>query len=86
MAQAVTRWPLTAEVRVRTRVSPGEIWGGQVNTGTGFSPSPLVFPCQYLSTEALHTHVPYNIWGTNNRPARLWSQFRDMVSPRRHEQ
>jgi hypothetical protein len=39
MAQAVSRRPLTAEARVRSRVSPCEICGGQSGTGTGFSPS-----------------------------------------------
>jgi hypothetical protein len=39
MAQAVSRRPLTADARVRSRVSPYEICGGQSRTGTGFSPS-----------------------------------------------
>jgi hypothetical protein len=39
MAQAVSRRPLTAETRVRSRVSSCEICGGQSGTGTGFSPS-----------------------------------------------
>jgi hypothetical protein len=39
MAHAVSRLPLTADVRVRSRVSPCEICGGQSGTGTGFSPS-----------------------------------------------
>jgi hypothetical protein len=51
MAQAVSRRPLTAEVRVRTRVSPCGICGGQDDSGTGFSPSYLVSPCQHHSTE-----------------------------------
>jgi hypothetical protein len=50
MAQAVSRRPLTAEARVRSRVSPGEICGGQSGTRTGFSPSTSVFPCQFHST------------------------------------
>jgi hypothetical protein len=46
MAQAVSRRPLTAEARVRSRVSPCGICGGQSGIGTGFSPSTSVFPCQ----------------------------------------
>jgi hypothetical protein len=52
MAQAVSRRPLTAEARIRSRASPCGICGGQNGTGTGFSPSTSVFPCQFLSTGA----------------------------------
>jgi hypothetical protein len=52
MSQAVSRQPLTAEARVRSRVSPCVIFGGQSGTGTGLSPSTSVFPCQFHSTGA----------------------------------
>jgi hypothetical protein len=50
MAQAVSRRPLTAEARVRTQVSPCEIFSG---TETGFYPSSSVFPCQYIIPPSL---------------------------------
>jgi hypothetical protein len=52
MAQAVSRRPLTAEARVRSRGSLCGTCGGQSGTGTGFSPSTSVFPCQFHSTGA----------------------------------
>jgi hypothetical protein len=52
MAQAVSRRPLTAEARVRSRASLCGICDGQSDTGTGFSPSTSVFPCQFHSTGA----------------------------------
>jgi hypothetical protein len=63
MAQVVSRRPLTAEARVRDRVNPCGICGGQSGTGTGFSTSSSVFPCQYHSTVAPQTHI---IWGMRN--------------------
>jgi hypothetical protein len=44
MTQAVSRRPLTTEVRVRSRVSPCDICRGQSGTGTGFSPEYFGFP------------------------------------------
>jgi hypothetical protein len=52
MAQAVSRRPLTAEARVRSRVGSCGTCGAQSGTGTGFSPSTSVFPCQFHSTGA----------------------------------
>jgi hypothetical protein len=48
MAQAVSRRPLTAEVRVRSRVNPCEICGGQSGIGTGFSPSYRFSPVNFI--------------------------------------
>jgi hypothetical protein len=52
MAQAVSLRPPTAEAQVRSWVSPCGICDGQSCTGTGFSPSTSVFPCQFHSTGA----------------------------------
>jgi hypothetical protein len=62
MAQAVSRWPLTAEARVLARVSPYEIWGGQ----SRLSPNSSGFP---LSV-SFHRGSPYSYiaWGKNNKP------------------
>jgi hypothetical protein len=63
MVQVVSLRPLTADARVRAPVNACGICGGQSDTGTGFSPSTSVFPCQYHSTVALQTHI---IWGMHN--------------------
>jgi hypothetical protein len=52
MGRAVSRRPVTAEARVRSRVSPCGICGGQSGTATVFSPSTSGFPCQFHSTGA----------------------------------
>ena len=57
IAQAVGLWPLKAEVRVRSQVSPCEICGGQYGTRTSFSPSTSVFPYQHHSTDAPYSYL-----------------------------
>jgi hypothetical protein len=57
MAQAVSRRPLTAEARVRTRLSPCGICSGQSDTGSDFSPSSSVSFCQYHFSVSLHTRT-----------------------------
>jgi hypothetical protein len=52
MAQAVSRRPVTAETRVRSRASACEICGGQSDTETGVSPNTSGFPFQFHSTGA----------------------------------
>jgi hypothetical protein len=61
-AQAVSRQPLTAESRVRARVNPRGICGGQIGTGTGFSHSSSGFPSQYHSPVVLHTLISSGGW------------------------
>jgi hypothetical protein len=48
MTHVVNRRPLTTEAPVRARVNPCGICSGQSGTGTGFSPSSSVSPCQYI--------------------------------------
>jgi hypothetical protein len=56
MAQAVSRWPLTAEARVRARVNPSGICGGQSGTGQVFSEY-FGFRCKYHSTIAPYSSI-----------------------------
>jgi hypothetical protein len=49
MVLEVSRWPLTAEARVRARVGPCRIYDWQSGIRESFSPSFSVFLCQYHS-------------------------------------
>jgi hypothetical protein len=60
-AQAVSCWPLTAEARLRSWVSPCGIYDGRSGTGTVLL-RVLQFPCQYHSTVPLHTHISPGEW------------------------
>lgn len=59
MTRAVSRWPLTAEVWIRSQVSQFGIFGGQIGTGAVFTPRAPVFPSRYRSTSA-----PYSFSST----------------------
>ena len=48
MAEAASRRPLTAEARVRSRVGPCGICGGQSGTGTGFLRVLRFFPVIFI--------------------------------------
>jgi hypothetical protein len=72
MALEVSRRPLKAEARVRSRFSLCGICCGESGTGIGFSPSASVFACQFHSTGApLHgkqKKVIIFITGLHNKP------------------
>jgi hypothetical protein len=73
VAGAVSRRPLTIEVRVQSRVNPCEICGGQSGTGTGFSPSTSVSPCQFIppifnNVEKHKKKLIVFITGSHNKP------------------
>jgi hypothetical protein len=51
-ARPFSHRPLTAETCVRAQLSPCDICAGQSVTGTGFSPSTSIFPCQHHTTKA----------------------------------
>jgi hypothetical protein len=53
MVQAVSSLPFTLEAWL----SPCWIFSEQSSTGTGFSLSSSVSPCEYHSTVALHAHI-----------------------------
>jgi hypothetical protein len=80
MAQAVSGRLLTAEARVLAQVSG--ICGGLTGTGTGFPPSPSVFPSQYYST-AVHIHTYMRDWQKERwRPSSMQTQSHPRATKR----
>jgi hypothetical protein len=69
MAQAVSRWLLTADARVRARVSICGICSGQNGTGTGFFSEFFGFPCQYHSTIAPYSSAPHEVCESSDQAA-----------------
>ena len=55
MAQAFSRWPLTAEAWFQSQVSVYEIWVWGNGTRTGSSPSPSISPGTVIPP-MLHIH------------------------------
>jgi hypothetical protein len=64
MTQVVSRQPLTAEARVRVRISPCGICG-QSGTGAGFPPSTSVLSCQYNSTVAPFSYIIWDMFSSH---------------------
>jgi hypothetical protein len=69
MEQAVSRRPLTAEVRVPSRDSAREVFGGQSGVGRGFCPNTRVVSCRYHSTNAPcpFIHLPPTLYNVSLR-------------------
>jgi hypothetical protein len=67
MVQVVSRRPLTAEARVHARVNPCGICGGQSGTGTGFSLSSSIFPCQHIIPASLSKLISSGEYATVSR-------------------
>jgi hypothetical protein len=57
VAHAGNRRPLTAEARVLSQNSDAGSFGGQIGNDKGFTPSNLVFPCQYHSNNARYVLI-----------------------------
>jgi hypothetical protein len=56
MSQAVSPWPLAAEVHFGILISPCLICGGQSDIGTCLSSSFCFLPSEYNSIVSVHTH------------------------------
>jgi hypothetical protein len=69
---------LTSEARLHARSSQRGIYGGQISTGTGFSPSSLVFSCQYHVL--VYSHITYIIGRLTTGPLKA-AVHRHSVTP-----
>jgi hypothetical protein len=67
IAQAVSRRLLTAEARIRAQVRLCKICGGQRGTGTGFTPTSSVLPCQYHFIVAAYPLLYHLVDGQRSR-------------------
>jgi hypothetical protein len=76
MAQAVSCRTLTMKAQVCSWGSACGICGEWSGTGTGFSQSYSVFPCQYHSTMAFHTHISSG----DEQKDHEWPQFKSIES------
>ena len=72
MAQAVTRRPRTAEVRVRSQVSPCEVGGGQCGNRTSFATSTSVFSPVYIMPPMFLPNRPKS--NTLSKIAENWAE------------
>jgi hypothetical protein len=79
MAQAVSRWPFTSEIRVCCQISQWGNCGEQSGIRTGFI---RVFGF----TPSVSFHRGYiHLSSVDDQLARWWPQLRDIVSPHRSE-
>jgi hypothetical protein len=80
MAQAVSRRPLTAKARVRSRVSPCGICGRQSGTGTGFSPVNFIVPVLHY-TEKRERLIIIFMTELHNKPQGCGASVASVVGP-----
>jgi hypothetical protein len=83
MAQAVSRRPLTADVRVRSWVkSMWDLWWTKWHWDRFLSPSTTVFPCRFHSTGApLHGKTKKLITGLHNKPQGCGASLASTAGP-----
>jgi hypothetical protein len=76
MAQAVSRWSLTVESRVRSRISGFVV--DKMVLDRFFPPSSLVLTCQYHPTVALHTHISRSGRSSETRPHPIYMDMNNI--------